>query len=59
MLLCSVAGCKLAARSSAVVIPNGELGGSEPFVVRGKEHEMRVVTDRLARDVESNEECKG
>lgn len=41
------------------VLPNGELGGFVPFVVRGREHERSVVTGRLARDVESDEGCGG
>lgn len=41
------------------VLPNGELGGFSPFVVRGRDHERSVVTGRLARDVESDEGCEG
>ena len=46
-------------RWSRRVLPNGDLGGFEPFVVRGREHERSVVTGRLARDVESDEGCEG
>lgn len=38
---------------------NGDLGGFEPFVVRGRDYERSVVTGRLARDVESDGGCKG
>lgn len=41
------------------LLPNGEQGGFEPFVVRGREVEKSVVTGRLARDVESDEGCWG
>jgi len=41
------------------VLPNGELGGFNPFLVQGREHERSVVTGRLARDVESDEGCEG
>lgn len=40
-------------------MPDGELGGFEPFVVRGRDHERSVVTGRLARDVENDEGCEG
>ena len=39
--------------------PDGELGGFDPFVVRGRDHERSVVTGRLAREVESDEGCVG
>lgn len=41
------------------LLPDGELGGFDPFVVRGRDHERSVVTDRLAREVESDEGCVG
>lgn len=40
------------------VLPNGDLSGFEPFVVRGRDHERSVVTGRLARDVERDEGCE-
>lgn len=40
------------------VLPNGNLGGFERFIVRGREHERSVVTGRLARDVECDEGCE-
>jgi hypothetical protein len=40
------------------ILPNGDLGGFEPFIVRGRDHERSVVTGRLARDVESDEGCE-
>ncbi|KAF3045432.1 hypothetical protein E8E12_003406 [Didymella heteroderae] len=39
-------------------LPNGELGGFEPFIARGRDYERSVVTGRLARDVESDEGCQ-
>ncbi|KAF9698747.1 hypothetical protein EKO04_003146 [Ascochyta lentis] len=41
------------------LLPSGELGGFEPFVVRGRDVERSVVTGRLARDVERDEGCEG
>lgn len=41
------------------VMSNGELGGFDRFVVRGRDHERSVVTGRLARDVENDEGCEG
>ncbi|KAJ4990380.1 ABC1 domain containing protein [Stagonosporopsis vannaccii] len=41
------------------MLPNGELGGFNPFVVRGREHERSIITGRLARDIESDEGCGG
>ncbi|KAF3004280.1 hypothetical protein E8E13_008437 [Curvularia kusanoi] len=41
------------------VLPSGELGGFDPFVVRGRIYERSIVTGRLARDVESDEGCQG
>ena len=38
---------------------DGELGGFDPFVVRGRDHERSIVTGRLAREVESDEGCVG
>jgi hypothetical protein len=35
------------------------VGGFEPFLVRGREHERSVVTGRLAREVESDEGIEG
>ncbi len=40
-------------------MPNGELGGFESFVVRGRDYERSIVTGRLARDVENDEGCNG
>ena len=40
------------------MLPNGDLGGFEPFIVRGRDHERSVVTGRLARDVERDEGCE-
>lgn len=39
--------------------PDGELGGFDPFVVRGRDHERSIVTGRLARELESDEGCVG
>jgi hypothetical protein len=41
------------------LLPDGELGGFDPFVVRGRDHERSVITGRLAREVESDEGCVG
>lgn len=47
-----------AGRWSRRVLPSGDLGGFEPFVVRGRDHERSVVTGRLAREVECDEGCE-
>jgi hypothetical protein len=39
--------------------PDGELGGFDPFVVRGRDYERSIITGRLAREVESDEGCVG
>lgn len=41
------------------LLHHGELGGFEPFIVRGRDYERSVVTGRLARDVEGDEGCEG
>ncbi|KAF2632718.1 hypothetical protein BU25DRAFT_81074 [Macroventuria anomochaeta] len=41
------------------LLPNGELGGFDPFLVTGRDHERSVVTGRLASEVESDEGCEG
>ncbi|KAL7779570.1 hypothetical protein CFE70_009074 [Pyrenophora teres f. teres 0-1] len=35
------------------------VGGFEPFIVRGRDHERSIVTGRLAREVESDEGVEG
>lgn len=41
------------------LLTDGEMGGFDAFVVRGRDHERSVVTGRLAREVESDEGCVG
>lgn len=48
----------IAGRWSRRLLPNGDLGGFEPFIVRGRDYERSVVTGRLAREVECDEGCE-